>query len=90
MGTVFITGIGAHAVLRRRPNNCTLVEGAPTKAPLSGITILRVSPRVMDHTLGQTNRDEITPSARIFTYLRNDWKSSNTASHPGHLQTPWL
>lgn len=25
----------AHAVLRRRPNNCTLVEGAPTKAALS-------------------------------------------------------
>lgn len=29
----------AHAVLRRRPNNCTLVEGAPTKAPPAGITI---------------------------------------------------
>lgn len=36
---IYHRNLEAHAVLRRRPNNCTLAEGAPTKAALSGITI---------------------------------------------------
>jgi len=27
---------------------------------------------------------------RVLTHLRNDWKSPNTVSQPGHLHTPWL
>lgn len=92
----------AHAVLRRRPrhswHSLDRARECQRRHPQSGITTSctcsasetpGVTKRVIDPTLGQTNCDRNTPPTTTFTYLRNEWKSSNTASHPGHLHTPW-
>lgn len=96
MGTALITGIrGPCSSQKETPPQCPFQERAD---PGSGITTSctcseSALPEVVKHAIdpkrGQTNCDRKEPLTMTFTYLRNDWKSSKTASHPGHLQTPW-
>lgn len=77
------------------PTMVPLSKKGQPRHPHSGITTsytcsasesLGVTRHVIDLRQRQINGKRHTPLA--LTYLRNDWKSSNTASHPGHLQTP--
>lgn len=96
MGTALITGIrGPCRSQKETPPQYPCQERAnpdsriTTSCTCRASESLGVTKRVIDPTRGQTNCDRNVYPSMTFTYLRNDWKSSNTASHPGHLQTPW-